>query len=246
MFDKKSGRVRKWENSSTAVLDTELYTLTKSRGRGKGHKARHSRVTNNYYSIFWLISTRSLFINVGKLKTKKQTKKKSENLCSKKWHFDNFWQLTNYVTSKFSSKITVKKQIKQNWWLKKQNKVTNNKQQCKKQRPSSDTTAASFHDYEEEGEVKAAGGGGESGKEVVPLRGKEEKDVAASPTPSSTSLPSFSSKTKNKAHGSCSGTLPTESICLSPPSSFSWTKPHAAVDRQFISNSKPIQNQYNV
>ncbi len=80
-----------------------------------------------------------------------------------------------------------------------------------------DTTAASFHDREEEGEVKQQEEEEKKrGKEVLRLSGKEEKDVAAPPTPSSASLPSFSSKTKNKAHGSCSGSLPTESICCTP------------------------------
>lgn len=56
-------------------------------------------------------------------------------------------------------------------------------------------TAASFHDREEEGEVKQQREEeGKTWKEVVLLSGKEEKDVAAPPTPSSTSLPSFSSK----------------------------------------------------
>lgn len=57
---------------------------------------------------------------------------------------------------------------------------------------SADTAAASFHDREEEEEEEEEGEVRE--EEEGEEEGKEEKDVVAPPTPSSTSLPSFSSK----------------------------------------------------
>lgn len=56
--------------------------------------------------------------------------------------------------------------------------------------------------------------------------------------------PPFPPKLKNKANGSCSGSPPTESICL-PPSSLSWTKPHSA-GLQFNPTAKSGPNLDNV
>lgn len=113
----------------------------------------------------------------------------------------------------------------------------------------SDTGPASFNDRKEKGEVTQrqheGGGGGGGGGEEGGIGGGASKWEGGKGCICSTNallyvlpLLLFLQSPKNKAHGSCSGTLPTQSICL-PPSSFSWRKnPRLAAIQPFKTTQK--------